>query len=131
MTKKLVNIGTLIDSMAAKRNELRELAAKEKELRAQFDELETSLLEQMEAQGVVKSTGKNATASVSTTVQFQFDGEDGFEKFMTFVARHKYFHLVQRRVSAPAARELFEKKGVVPGLMPYTKKEISLLLTSK
>lgn len=126
MKQKKVTIGSLIDDMSELREKRRVLAAQDKELVAAYDVLEDKLLALMDAEKVQKSTGSTASASVSETMQFNFDGDDGFDKFMAFVARHKYFHLVQRRVSVPAARELMQMKGAVPGLAPYIKREISL-----
>jgi len=123
MATKRITVGSLIDSLQDLRAQKRALAEKEKELNEKYKALELSLIEAMDNEGVTKSTGKAATASISMTRQFT---TDDWDKFMAYVAKLKRFDLVQRRVSAPAVRELWELKGAVPGLTPYDKREISL-----
>lgn len=121
-----ITIGGLIDEMSIIREKRRALDAESAALKKDYEALELQLIELMEADGCTKSTGHKATASISSNVNFNFEPDTGFDQFMAYVAKTKYFHLVQRRVSAPSVRELFESKGSVPGLVPFTKKEISL-----
>jgi hypothetical protein len=37
-----------------------------------------------------------------------------------------YFHLLQKRVSEPAYRELLEKGKKVPGVQPFTARKLNL-----
>jgi hypothetical protein len=119
-------IGAIIDSMFVLREQKRGLEAQVKVIDAAIGEEELALMELMESQGLEKGTGKMASVSISTTTSFSFDPVEGFEKFMGYVAKHKYFHLVQRRISEVAVREVFESKGKVPGLVPFEKKKINL-----
>lgn len=121
--RQRVTVGSLIDAMHTVREARRAIAAQDKELSAQQQDLEAQLLALMDEEGVTKSTGKTATASISESVQFNVSDWDAFTAFM---AKKKYFHLVQRRISAPSVREIFEKSGEVPGLEPFTKREIGL-----
>ena len=123
LKKPKLTIGGLIDQMSALREERRKLDAQSAELQKASDVLETQLIELMDAEGTTKSTGHVASASIAETVEF--NAQD-WDSFMAYVAKTKQFHLVQRRVSAPSVRELFESKGNVPGLEPYTKRKISL-----
>lgn len=123
LKKPKLTIGGLIDQMSALREERRKLDAQSAELQKVSDVLETQLIELMDAEGTTKSTGHVASASIAETVEFN---TQDWDSFMAYVAKTKQFHLVQRRVSAPSVRELFESKGKVPGLEPYTKRKISL-----
>lgn len=123
LKKPKLTIGGLIDQMSALREERRRLDAQSAELQKASDVLETQLIELMDAEGTTKSTGHVASASIDETVEFN---TQDWDSFMAYVAKTKQFHLVQRRVSAPSVRELFESKGKVPGLEPYTKRKISL-----
>lgn len=123
LKKPKLTIGGLIDQMSALREERRRLDAQSAELQKASDVLETQLIELMDAEGTTKSTGHVASASIAETVEFN---TQDWDSFMAYVAKTKQFHLVQRRVSAPSVRELFESKGKVPGLEPYTKRKISL-----
>ncbi len=127
LRKPKVTVGSLIDSLSDIRQEKRDLAVKEKEINARYEAVEKQLLELMDAEGLSKSTGRNATASVSETIQFNTSGEGAdWNLFCAYMSKTKQFHLIQRRVSAPALRELWGKKGPVPGLTQYTKREIGL-----
>lgn len=123
LKKPKLTIGGLIDQMSALREERRRLDAQSAELQKASDVLETQLIELMDAEGTTKSTGHVASASIDETVEFK---SRDWDSFMAYVAKTKQFHLVQHRVSAPSVRELFESKGKVPGLEPYTKRKISL-----
>lgn len=123
LRKPKVTIGGLIDQMSALREERRALAARDKELTKQYDELGTQLLALMDAEGTTKSSSGKATATITEIINFNIlDWDD----FMAYLGKNKLYHLVQRRVSTPSVRELFESKGKVPGLEPFVKREISL-----
>ena len=121
-----ITVGYLIDSLQNIRAQKRELAVREKELTAEYDTIELQLLALMDAEGLAKSTGKTATASVTTTRNFSFIKEGGFEAYFAYAAKLKRPDLLQRRISVPAARELWEMKGTVPGLTPFEEKKIGL-----
>jgi hypothetical protein len=123
MRKPKITVGSLIDSMSDLRSKKRALEAEVKTINGQMDALEAQLLDLMDSEGISKSTGKLCTASVSESRQFN---NDDWDTFVAFMAKTKQFHLIQRRISAPAVRELWDKKGAVPGLSQYTKREISL-----
>lgn len=123
LKKPKITIGGLIDQMSTLREERRKLDAQSTEIQKSFDGLETQLIELMDAEGTTKSTGHAASASIAETIEF--NAQD-WDTFMAYMAKNKLFHLVQRRLSAPSVRELFESKGKVPGLEPYTKRKISL-----
>ncbi len=127
LRKQKVTVGYLIDSMQNIRAQKRDLAAREKELNAEYDATELQLLALMDAEGVTKSTGKTATASINPSQNFSFIKEGGFEAFFAYAAKLKRPDLVQRRISVPAVRELWAmKKGEVPGLTPFEERKIGL-----
>lgn len=116
-------IGTLIDKMSDLREQRRKLAEQDKALKQEYDAAEAQLIEMMDAEGTLKSSSRTATVSIVESVQFN---TVDWDSFMAYVAKTKQFHLVQRRVSTPSVREVFEAKGAVPGLDPFIKREISL-----
>ncbi len=121
--KERVTVGSLIDTMHFVREARRKLAEEDKKLSGELTNLESQLLNLMDSEGITKSTGKTATASISESQQFTMTDWDAFVAYM---AKKKWFHLVQRRISAPSVREVFEKFGAVPGLEPFTKREVNL-----
>jgi hypothetical protein len=116
-------IGLQIDALYQLKQELAKHQEVEKTIQARIAEAEAKLMETMEAEGVNKSTGKSATVSISEVVTGNVTDWDAFG---AFVIKTKQLHLLQRRVSDPAIREVFEKKGSVPGVQPFTKKRLNV-----
>lgn len=125
-TKKPPSLGAQIDALFNLREKLRAIQQQEKEQMELIGAAEIVLMETMEREGVDKSTGKLATVSISETVTGNVVDWDAF---WAYVFKNKYSHLLQRRVSDPAIRELFETKGKVPGVEPFTKRKINLRKT--
>ena len=126
LRKPKTTVGSLIDTLQNIRAQKRDLAVREKELTAEYEAVEAQLLALMDSEGVTKSTGKTATASVTMSQNFGFIKDGGFEAFFAYASKIKRPDLVQRRISVPAVRELWGMKGTVPGLTPYEEKKIGL-----
>lgn len=116
-------MGALIDSIWAAREEKRRLESEAKEVSAKIDELQQQLMERMEAEGTDKAQGSKAGVSISKNVVA--DVKD-WDAFWPYVAKNKFFHLIQRRVSDPAYRELLEAGKNVPGVEPFTKRTLNV-----
>ena len=117
-------LGRLIDKLSSLREQRRALAEKDEALAKEYGEIEAQLIQRFEAEGMDKATGKTATASVSSTVVANVTDWD---KLYAFIKKKNYFHLLQRRVSDPAFRELQEQsKNGVPGVEPFVKKRLNL-----
>lgn len=126
---KAPTLGSQIDNLWAMRENKRVLEAQIKEVETKIAAAETFVIESLDAQGVDASRGSSASVSITKTTNFNIADFDAFAKY---VAKTKYFHLFQRRVSEVAAREVFELKGAVPGLEPYVKRKLNLRsLTAK
>lgn len=118
-----VNIGAMIDGLVKLRDKKRDAQKVVDQLDEQYKEAELQLLNALEAQGLDKASGKLATAS--KRVAQVCDVED-WDKFYAYIHRHKYFHLLQKRVSDPAWRELMELNKKVPGTAAFTKVTLGL-----
>jgi ABC-type uncharacterized transport system ATPase subunit len=116
-------IGKMIDDLWTLREQKRVKDAEVKEIEGKIAAAELVIMEKLDAEDTI--TGKGKSASVSITEVTSFNITD-FDLFAKYVAKTKYFHLFQRRVSELAVREIFEKKGAVPGLTPFTKRKINL-----
>lgn len=114
-------IGKRIDQMFALRKKKAELEAAIKSLEGQIADLDSEIMEAMQAAGIEKTATKSGTASISTSVVAQVEDWD---KFWTYIYRNKFGHLLQRRVSDPSYRELLEQGKKVPGVVPFTKKRV-------
>lgn len=118
-----VTMGSLIDRIWASREEKRRLEEQAKEVSAQIAALEEELVERMNAEGTDKAQGTKASVSITSSVVA--DVQD-WDAFWTYIARNKFWHLVQRRVSDPAYRELLEQGKKVSGVQPFTKRKLNV-----
>lgn len=115
--------GTTVDKLVSLRNKKRDLEVSVKSLEGQIEELQSQLLEEMEAAGVDKFSGKLGTVSISTNVVANVEDWDAL---YPYIAKNKLWHLLQRRVSDPAYRELLDAGKKVPGVQPFSKKRLNL-----
>ena len=117
------SLGAQIDKMWEIREKKRTLEASIKDLDGQLATIEAELMEDMEANGVDKMTGKHAGVSItSNTVAHVTD----WDEMWKFILKTKNTQLLQRRVSDPAYRELLEMGKKVPGAEAFTKKRLNL-----
>ena len=116
-------LGKLIDHMWELREKKRTLEASIKDLESKIGTTESELLEALQAAGMEKASSAKASVSVtSTTVATVTD----WDEFGKFILKNKFLHLLQRRVSDPAYRELLDAGKKVPGTEPFTKKRLNL-----
>jgi hypothetical protein len=119
----MATIGWMIDQLQAIREEKRHTEAQLKEIEERYAALQETLISAMHAEGVSKSTGHRATASISTSIK---PSVEDWDVFYEFIHRNKYYHLLERRPAVLACRELFETKGAIPGVVPFTKETLNL-----
>lgn len=112
------SIGSMIDNLDKIRDKKRGLDEQVKDLEAQYRELTEKIIDRMATENMPKASGRRATVSRSETIVGQLEDWEALTKY---ISRTKNFQLFERRISAAAFRELFEKKGEVPGVKPFTK----------
>lgn len=122
-TYKLKGIGPAIDDLFALRSRKQELEKQVKDIEAEYALIEEALLAKLKAEGTDKGAGKRASATVSTTTVGSLDDD---VKFFAYVKKTGYFHLLQRRLSDPAIRELMASKGSIPGVTTFDKVRLNL-----
>jgi hypothetical protein len=124
-------IGAISDRLWQLREDKKKLAEQEKSINGQIAALELLLFERMDKEGTTKGAGRRASVSLGEQTIFQFDTDNnGYDLFVKFVARNKFYHLFERRISQLATAEVFAKKGMVPGLKVFKKRTINLTTTS-
>lgn len=121
--RKIKGIGPAIDELFELRVQKQELEQKIKLIEADYNDIEEALLAKLKAEGTDKGAGKRASVSVSTTVVGNLADAD---KFFAYVKKTGYFHLLQRRLSDPAIRELMASKGSIPGVTAFDKVRLNL-----
>lgn len=117
------NLGTTIDDLWQLREEKRQAEEGVKVIEAKMSALEEDLMEQLDKQGTKAATGTKASASITTAVVANVDD---WAAFHAFIAKNKFFHLLQKRVSDPAYRELLDLGKKVPGVQPFSKKKLNI-----
>lgn len=121
--RKIKGIGPAIDDLFELRKRKQELEAQIKKVEGEYSEIEEALLAKLKAEGTDKGAGKRASVSVSTTTVGNLEDAD---KFFAYVKKTGYFHLLQRRLSDPAIRELLTSKGSIPGVTTFDKVRLNL-----
>lgn len=116
-------IGAKIDLLHALREQKRALEEQIKQLSGQMAVLESNLIDQMDEEGVSKSTGNTATVSIATSVK---PSVEDWDAFYAYIHRYKYYHLLERRPSVTGCRELLETKGKIPGVIPFTQRKLNI-----
>jgi hypothetical protein len=119
-----MNIDTLVQSIWSIREDLRGLAAQEKELKEKYTVLKNELLVQLDEQGV--SGIKTTVARVHIT-ESQVPKLIDWEAFCSYIADNDAFHLIQKRPAATAIKELANIQGYMPpGVDLITLRDISI-----
>ena len=120
---KGATVGSMIDEMWLLREQKRALESEVKVIEKNIAALQEQLLGKMDAEGIKASTGRAASASVTEVITANVEDWDAF---WAYIAKNKYFHLVQRRASDPGARELWEQGKKIPGVVPFKKTNLNL-----
>lgn len=105
MDMKVLNIGQLIDKLHSVREKRAELAAKDKPLEVEEKELRDTIMAELAAQGTDEARSKKLKVSVTYNTVANVKDWEAFWGFI-LKGKGKYNHLLQRRVSDPAYREL-------------------------
>jgi len=116
-------IGVKIDALHNLREQKRALEEQVKALSEQMNSLELDLIDQMDKEGVTKSTGKLATVGISSSIK---PSVEDWDVFYAYLKKTGYFHLLERRPSVTGCRELFDTKGKIPGVVPFTQRKLNI-----
>lgn len=116
-------LGAKIDAIQQLREKKRKLEEQVKLTNEQIELAEKALIVQMDGDGVVRATGQLATVSISETIK---PSVEDWDEFYNYISKHKYFHLLERRPSVTGCRELFETKGKIPGVVPFTQRKLNI-----
>ena len=117
------SIGVKIDALFALREKKRAHEKAISELERSYGVLEQELIQQLAAEGISSSKGKKASVSVTESIRPTVEDWDAF---YAYIRKTKYFHLLERRPSVTGCRELFDTKGRIPGVVPFTKVTLNL-----
>lgn len=120
-------IGQLLDQLAEQRKIKADLDAKVKDVEGVINNLKLEILNALQSAGMTKASGKSLTVSIKQEV---VPNVTDWDSFYAYIKKNNYFHLLQRRVSTAAWRELHEqlsaKKKEVPGTEAFVKVDLSV-----
>lgn len=122
-------LGSLADQMWNLKQKKKDADAVVKAIEADIAALEVTIIEMLDSQDTRKAEGKQASISITSSIQPSTEDWDSFIKFVAAGKRNDknaYLHLVQRRVSVDAYRELLSLGVNVPGIAPFTKRSLSV-----
>lgn len=119
----VLTLGASIDKLWQLREDKRGHDAESKKVDVQIKELEALMFGLLDAQDTSKADGKRASVSISETV---VGNVEDWEALWPYIAKNKFFHLVQKRVSDPGLRELWALGKKTPGVTPFTKRTLNL-----
>lgn len=119
-----LSTGAIIAKMDEVREERRAIARRDKELIEEWRSLEMELIIRLDEQGMLKAATSAGTASITETV---LPNVVDWDALFDHIKETGDFYLLQKRPAAAAFRELLASGIDIPGIEPYTKREISLL----
>lgn len=117
-----INLGCQIDYLFKLERERKEADAVVKKIEERIDEAEKLLIVSLDAEGTTRGAGKHASAAITESV---VPSVIDWDSFYSYIHKNKYYHLLERRPSVTGCRELFETKGKVPGVVPFTKRKLT------
>lgn len=115
-------LGNIVDDIYAIRSQRLELEGQVKELKAKQSSLEQEFIGKASEQNITSARGHLASASVNTVT---VPAVNDWDEFYGFISDHNYFHLLEKRASVGACRELFEKEIDIPGVEPFEKVNVN------
>lgn len=116
-------LGTLVDELWAERERKRAAEAHVKTIDDVIESLTSELMERMENEGLDAVKGQKSSISVGAAITASVQDWDAFS---AWIIKNRATHLLQRRVSDPAYRELLEAGKKVPGVEPFIKKKLNI-----
>lgn len=115
-------LGNIVDEIYEIRSQRLALEDEVKKLKERQTELEQEFLNKAQEEHVTSARGHLASSSVTEEV---VPNVIDWDQLYKFIHTTNYFHLLQRRPSAGAYKELLDQGVEVPGVEPYTKYKIN------
>jgi hypothetical protein len=115
--------GSLADRLFELREEKRAHEEAIKQISESMSVIERDLISQMDSEGITKATGRSATVSDGEPIR---PNVQDWDVFYQYIHKNKLYHLLERRPSVSGCQELFETKGKIPGVVPFTARRINM-----
>lgn len=128
-TKKPPTIGSLADQRWALKIKKTAASKVVDDIDDEIKALEKQIIEMLDSQDTRKGEGKLCSISINSSIVPSTKDWDAYIKFVAAGKRgdkNAYLHLVQKRVSVEAWRELLELGINIPGIEPFTARTLSV-----
>lgn len=122
------SLGLSIDALYALRQNRLELTKRVDDLKQLEAEMREEIMTELAVLGLAKASGVNATAGIRNTLEPVVTDWDCVH---AFIRENDRFDLLQKRLSAPAWRDLREAGTLVPGTDSITVQDISLTKSTR
>jgi hypothetical protein len=117
------NLGAAIDKLHTLREEKRLLEERVKDIRKVMEEEEINIFAMLEEQDIPGAKGHTASVSITESIVPVIEND---ELFFEHILQTGDLHLLERRPSVRAYREIKQSGEEVPGLRPFTRRTLSL-----
>ena len=118
-----ITLGELIDKLYFIRADRLALSNKADEMKKDEDALRTTILGMLDSAKLSGGKGDIAQASIKTTI---VPSLSDFDDFIKYVFKNKAIDLLRRQVNATAVRERWDSGKEIPGVTPFTVRDINL-----
>jgi len=123
-----MDIGSMIDGLYALRQQRLELTKTVDALKTQEVGVREQILEMLDTMGCAKASGYQATCGVKESIE---PVPEDWEMIHNYIRTENRFDLIQKRLSAPAWRELRDNGLLVPGTSAMTVRDLSLTKSTR
>jgi hypothetical protein len=118
-----LNINDVLNRIADIRDERRELANQDKQLKEEFDTLKSVVIAKLNEQGVTRASNDRITATLTKTLVPQVHDRSVVEQW---IYDNEGLYLMKFELKAAAYRELLNAGTEIPGTSPFEKIDVNL-----
>lgn len=118
-----LNLGAKVDKLHSLDAVLKAKKREVEKLDEQVKELKDELAQLMARENVDKASGKVGTVTLTSNI---IPSVSDWDDFYAYIHKHKYYHLLERRPAVAGCREIFERKGKIPGVVPFEKFRVNV-----
>lgn len=123
-----MDLGTMIDTLYATRQKRLDVTKEVEALKVEEAQMRKLILEMLDEQGMAKASGYMATCGIKKIIE---PVTTDWEQIHEFIRIENRFDLIQKRLSAPAWRDLFNTGILVPGTDSVEVRDLSLTKSTR
>ena len=125
MATRARTLSVISDDIMKRNIEIKRLNALVKIEESARDLLDTEIIGVAEKQGLEVGGGAISKFKISESTVPQ-SGGDKWDLFYAYMAKNKYWHLLDKRLSVTGCRELWAMGKTIPGVEKFTKKKVTV-----